>query len=100
MAIRGHHFFKITKEVLKADEFSTMLNRALQSFQVRVSEIVEIGKKQLAAEMEIHVLRHMKSLQKKYHRLSSGLQQCLKDTFTEFEINCEAVISQLRLSYV
>lgn len=44
MAIKGYHFFKITDEVARAEEFSRPLTTARQSFQPRVAEIIRKGK--------------------------------------------------------
>ncbi|MQY76408.1 MAG: DUF4070 domain-containing protein [Spirochaeta sp.] len=40
MAIKGYHFFKITNEFARAEEFSYRLTTARESFQPRVAEII------------------------------------------------------------
>ena len=44
MAIKGYHFFKITNDVARAEEFSKPLITARQSFQPRVAEVIGKGR--------------------------------------------------------
>ncbi len=100
LAVKGHHFFKITMDILKAEEFSTTLNKTIQPFQNRVTKVIEKRKKRIALELETHIIKLRNNFQRKYRRLNQGVQQCLEDNFTEFEFHCEELISKLRLVYL
>jgi radical SAM superfamily enzyme YgiQ (UPF0313 family) len=100
LAVQGHHFITITKEILKAEEFSTKLNQAMKPFQSRVMKVIEKRQKQVAAEMETHIIKLKNNFQSKYWRLNRGVQKCLENTFAEFESHCEEMISKLRLVYL
>ena len=100
LAVKGHHFITLTKEILKAEEFSTKFNKALKPFQGRVIKVIEKRQKQVAAEMETHIMKLKNNFQRKYWRLNRGVQQCLENTFAEFESHCEEMISKLRLVYL
>ncbi len=102
LAVRGHHFFTITEEILKAHEFSTLLNKSRRFFQIRIARLAgPVGKQkqQLTAEVEAQVIKLRNNLQRKYRKLSRGVQHCLQDTFPEFEAHCEILLAHLRLSY-
>ncbi len=100
LAIRGYHFFTITRYILKADKFSNILIHAVQSFQSRLAEVVEKGRGQLAAELESHIIALKSNMQKRYRKLSRGVQRYLTEPFAEFELRCETMLTELRLSYL
>ena len=97
MAIKGYHFFKITNEFARAEEFSSRLTTARQSFQPRVAEIIKKGKTALAVEMEKHILLILSRFQKKYRRFNRGMQQNLHEAFLEFSGHCNIWIADLKL---
>jgi len=97
MAIKGYHFFMITNEVARAEEFSKSLTTAWQSFQPRVAEIIKRGKITLAVEMEKHILLMLSRFQKKYRRFSRGMQKDLHEAFLEFSGHCNIWIADLKL---
>lgn len=97
MAIKGYHFFKITNEVARADEFSKSLTTVRQSFQPRVAEIIRKGKIGLAVEMEKHILIILRRFQKKYECFNKGMQQNLNEAFLEFSGHCNICIADLKL---
>jgi hypothetical protein len=95
LAVKGHHFFLITREILKADEFSTALHRIMESIRSRSSEAA-VGKSGSPVPEVLNYVHRVKvSLQKEYRRLSFGVQQYLKDTFDDFERLCESIVLEL-----
>lgn len=95
LAVKGHHFFLITREILKADEFSTALHRIMESMRSRSSEAVAGKSGSMAHEVLSYVHKVKISLQKEYCRLSFGVQQYLKDAFDDFERLCERIVLEL-----
>jgi hypothetical protein len=95
LAVKGHHFFLITREILKADEFSTALHRIMESMRSRSSEAVAGKSGSMAHEVLSYVHKVKISLQKEYCRLSLGVQQYLKDAFDDFERLCERIVLEL-----
>lgn len=97
LAVMGHHFIILTRQILKADALSQLLTRTMASIQHGIKELVIVGGKNLAADLESYVLSIRDSLQKRYSRLSRDVQEYLRDVFAEFETLCEAAIAELRL---
>ena len=95
LAVKGHHFFLITREILKADEFSTALHRIMERMRSRNSEAVAEKSGSMAHEVLSYVHHVEVSLQKDYCRLSFGVQQYLKDAFDDFEWLCERIVLEL-----
>ena len=100
LAVMGHHFFTITREILKADALSILMKKAMVAIQSRIKDLIVGGRKNLAAELEHYVLAIRANLQKRYSELSRDVQEYLRDVFSEFEAVCEAVISEIRLHAV
>jgi hypothetical protein len=98
MAVMGHHFFLITREILRADEFSSLLKTIQERVWIRCADIPEPKKPHLVHDVLNYVLATNRALQKEYLKLSVGVQQYLKDTFADFQGFCETVIGELRQS--
>jgi len=95
LAVKGHHFFLITREILKADEFSTELHRIMESMRSRSSEAVVRKSGSMADEVLSYIHKIKVSLQKDYYRLSSGVQKYLEDAFDDFERLCDRIVQEL-----
>lgn len=94
MAVKGYHLFRITREILRAEEFSTQLDNSLKSFQDELGEMLEKWNARIARKMDKYGTRLQAEAEKKYHCLNSGMQQYLSDAYKEFAISCEATISK------
>ena len=97
LAVMGHHLIILTRQILKANALSQLLTRTMASIQHEIKELVLVGGKNLAADLESYVLSIRDSLQKRYSRLSRDVQEYLRGVFAEFETLCEVAIAELRL---
>ena len=95
MAVMGHHFFLITREILQADEFSSLLEEAKEKFLLRREVAWAKKRPQLVHEVVSYVVSTKNALWKEYRKLSTGVQQHLREAVAEFEGFCEGILREL-----
>jgi radical SAM superfamily enzyme YgiQ (UPF0313 family) len=93
-AIKGYHFFKITEEILKAEEFSSMLEVHLEGLKAEIAEIMQKGNALIASKMEEYKADLQNKTGKKYRQMSRDMQVYLTERLTKFENYCDAHIAQ------
>ncbi len=97
LAIKGYHLFRLTEDILKADEFSTLLATTEKTFQLQVGEVQRKGEKRLAEALERHILRLLEQLKRKHERFDHGVQQHLQEALAHFSQSCANWVRSLRL---
>lgn len=85
LAIKGYHFFRITDDILRIDEFSSMLVDTVKSLEEHLVEFSEGNTRIDASELRNYVIRIRENLKKKYRRQSASMQQYLYKRFAKFE---------------
>jgi hypothetical protein len=98
MAVKGHHLFRITDEILKADAFSRHLAASRENVQSRVTEILDAGKVVTAYMLERSILRRLRQAQATYRGFSRDIQSHLKQALTDFIRACWSCIRTLQLA--
>jgi radical SAM superfamily enzyme YgiQ (UPF0313 family) len=93
-AVKGYHFFKITEEILKAEEFSSMLEVHLEGLKAEVAEIMRKGNALIALKMEKYKVDLQHKTGKKYRQMSRDMQIYLTERLIKFEGYCDSHISQ------
>ena len=96
LAIKGHHFFKMTNEIIMADEFSSMLKISIKSLQKQAAEIIENGNSMIAKKMEQHINLFKSRIKKRHQQLNQEIQNQINETFEKFEEYCEQILCQLK----
>jgi tRNA A37 methylthiotransferase MiaB len=96
MAVMGHHFFLITREILRADEFSLILKETKERVRSRYADVSQRVKPHLVQDVLNFVHSTNRALQKEYRSLSAGVQQYLQDAFSDFQGFCESIIGELK----
>lgn len=94
LAVKGYHLFRITKEILRAEEFSRQLDSCLRSFQDGLPDILGKWNERIAREMERYEVHIKAKAEKKYHCLNRGMQHYLSEAYSEFAASCESTISE------
>jgi len=99
-AIKGHHLFVITEEILKADAFSRRLGDTRQSFQPQVAAALDAGEAVAVASLERRILRLLEQAQREYQRFGREAQVAVQEVLGEFAAACAAWVRSLRLARV
>ncbi len=94
LAIKGYHFFKITEEILKAEEFSSMLESRLEALKAEIAEIMEKGNSLIASKLDKYKIDLQYKTSKKYRQMSRDMQIYLQERLNKFESYCDLHISQ------
>lgn len=92
LAIKGYHFFRITDDILRIDEFSSMLVDSVKSLEESMVEFFGGSKSIDASEWRSYVIRIRENLKKKYRRQSTAMQQYLYKRFAKFESFTEQIL--------
>jgi radical SAM superfamily enzyme YgiQ (UPF0313 family) len=87
-AVKGHHFFIMTENIMKADEFSSQLDSARDFFLKSAGEreVATAGAPATGTAKARRRLVYLdRRLRRKYRRLSLDVQVYLRDQFADFE---------------
>ena len=95
-AIKGYHFFKITNEIIKAEEFSTMLEENLDGLRNEIAEILRSGNTAIASKLEKYKSQLQHKTVKKYRQMNNDMQVYLTERVGKFDVYCESIISQCK----
>jgi hypothetical protein len=99
-AIKGHHLFTITSEILKADAFSRRLGAARESYRPQVAEALGAAQPDAAASLERRILRLLERAQHDYRSFRRDAQDTVREVLNEFAEACSTWVHSLRLARV
>ncbi len=98
-AVKGYHFFRITDDIIDADEFSVKLRRSINSIEASINEILRKGKPDEIHLIYLKVQNVYTYLQKKYSKLSRDMQEYQRDPFGNFKNYYEMIMLRLKNSF-
>ncbi|HOO72195.1 MAG TPA: B12-binding domain-containing radical SAM protein [Spirochaetota bacterium] len=86
-AIKGHHFFTITENILKADELAMQLARATKMAQYGMGLIARSGARLTpeVAALKKQICSFMKKIRRTYSRVGRDVQYYLREQFEDCE---------------
>ncbi|MBN2401614.1 MAG: B12-binding domain-containing radical SAM protein [Spirochaetes bacterium] len=93
-AVKGYHFFRITEEIVKAEEFSSMLETHLEGLKAEIADIMHKGNTLIASKMEKYKIGLQYKTGKKYRQMSRDMQVYLTERLDKFENYCDLVTAQ------
>ncbi|MFH0976686.1 MAG: B12-binding domain-containing radical SAM protein [Spirochaetota bacterium] len=94
LAVKGYHFFRITHEIIKAEEFSAMLEERMSNLREEIAEILHKGNTLIASKMEKYKSEMQVTTGKKYRQMNRDMQIYLNERLNKFEKYCDSHISQ------
>jgi len=86
LAVRGPHYFRITREILEAHAFAAMVRELAERLSAEVARVA--GVQQRMDALERCVGRILRSVRRAYQGLSEDAQQLVRDMYGEFERRC------------
>lgn len=99
VAVRGHHFIRITREIMRADAFRAMIRETLAMLRGEIEFLSGDRGKVRREELEARVRPIIQSVRRTYRGLSRGARAIAGDAFTEFEHRVQGLLQRNRLSY-
>ena len=94
LSVKGFHFFKITKEIMKYDEFVQHLKSSSESINARIRSLSGRPGEEAMKDLKIHISAAMKEIEKKYRRLSRDVQKYQGDKIAEFREFCSSIMNE------
>jgi radical SAM superfamily enzyme YgiQ (UPF0313 family) len=99
LAVRGHHFIRITREILRADAFKAMIQETLAVLRKEVEFLTSAPVTIRREDVEARLQGILLPAQRAYRGLSRGVQTIVGESFLDFERRCHALLQRTRLSY-
>ncbi len=96
MSIKGYHFFKITKDIIKADEFNALLSETKEKFNREFLKVMKGKGLQAVFDAEAAYASIKASVMNKYSHLAVEVKQHVKDGLADFDNYCENRIAELK----
>jgi hypothetical protein len=99
VAVRGHHFIRMTREIMKADAFRSMIQETLTTVRREIEFLTGDPGRVRRADLEARVRPILISVHRTYRRLSWGVQIIVGDALEDFERRCQNMLRPGRISY-
>jgi radical SAM superfamily enzyme YgiQ (UPF0313 family) len=96
MAIKGHHFFKITRSVLAVDHFSRHIDRLSRAFQEKAGALSIPDIEHKAAELAAFRDRALADIRREYRKLHADFQVYAEESLGRFEAMMNDLILAVR----
>jgi radical SAM superfamily enzyme YgiQ (UPF0313 family) len=100
MAIKGHHFFKITRNVLEVDRFKRILEEAAKSLEERVKQVSAPDLERTLAELAAYRDRVVTRMRRRYRRLHQDFRFYADEAIAGFQARVDELIASLSGSQV
>jgi radical SAM superfamily enzyme YgiQ (UPF0313 family) len=99
VAVRGHHFIRITREIMKADAFRSMIQETLAAVRREIEFLTGDPGKVRREDLEARIRPVLLSVRRTYRRLSRGVRTIVGDAFADFELYCQNLLQRNHISY-
>jgi len=91
LAVKGYHFFKMTGDILTAEQISAYMKTSLERLEEEYENRYSDPEKIRPVAVRLHARRLMRSMRRVYRRLNPELKAYLKDAYYEFRLKCETI---------
>ena len=100
ISVKGYHFFKITKDIVKAKDFSEQAEFGISELKVRMAETFKKTKTASLRDIDLvtkEILSLRKRTMKKYSGMNSDLKNYLEHLHRQFDLKTSEMIENLRV---
>lgn len=94
-AVMGHHFFRMTRDILSVNTFSVRLENYINTFENLVSDICCSGNLKHARKLQRQVVSINIKMKKKYKKMGLDLQECTREILEQFDTICSRIVQML-----
>ena len=99
VAVRGHHFIRITREIMRADAFRALIRETLAILRREIEFLTGDQGKIRREELEARIRPILLPVRRAYRGLSRGVQTIVGDAFADFERRCQNLLQRNRTTY-
>ncbi|MEJ2367478.1 MAG: B12-binding domain-containing radical SAM protein [Acidobacteriota bacterium] len=96
MAIKGHHFFKMTRRVLAVDDFRKRLDRLADTFREKAAAVHAADLEQKAAELAAYRDAVLARIRREYNKLHGDFRAYAEESLSRFEDMMDQLILSIR----
>jgi hypothetical protein len=91
LAVKGYHFFKMTDDILRAEQVSAYMKSSLERLEKQYE--IEFGDARSVRPTAVRRLAHqaIDNVSRLYRRLNPELKKHLKNAYHEFKLKCETI---------
>ena len=91
MAVKGHHYFRITQNLLELDRFKSTLDRLARAFEARLAG--QDGPRQLA-ELKAFRTQALGQVRSRYGKLNKEFRSCADEAVAAFQATLDELIAR------
>ena len=95
MAVKGHHFFKITRNVLEVDRFVRTLEQIARSFEDRVRDASAREIQERVAGLTAYRDRVVARMRARYRRINKDFRIYAEEAIASFQATMDELITRL-----
>jgi radical SAM superfamily enzyme YgiQ (UPF0313 family) len=95
MAVKGHHFFKMTKRVMEVDRFKKYLESLTASFRARAAAVSQASPQASLEDLRAYRDEVMGRLRSKYRRIHKDFRIYAEEAVANFKATMDERISAL-----
>jgi len=95
MAVKGHHYFKMTKNLLEVDRFQQNLEKLASTFEEKVRELSEEDLEARLAELRAYRDNVVSRLRTRYRRVDVDFRAHAEEAVSRYLAFTEALLSEL-----
>jgi radical SAM superfamily enzyme YgiQ (UPF0313 family) len=99
VAVRGHHFIRITREIMRAEAFRALIQETLAILRREIEFLTGDQGKIRREELDARIRPILLPVRRAYRGLSRGVQTIVGDAFADFERRCQNLLQRNRASY-
>jgi len=91
LAVKGYHFFKMTGDILTAEQLSAYMKSSLEQLEEEYEKKFSTPERIRPVAIRLRARRVMKNMRRVYRRLNPELKAYLKDAYCDFKLKCETI---------
>jgi len=95
MAVKGHHFFRITENLLELDRFKFTLDQVARAFEARMANLKGDDHLKKLAELKAYRDLVLEQMRVYYGKLNRDFRGYADDAVTSFQATLDELIAKL-----
>ena len=96
MAVKGHHFFTMTRNLLEVESFRSTLHQLTQSFEERIAAISAQDLAHRMGDVLAYRDRLLRRMDRRYRRLHRDFRRFADDAVEAFQVSMDELLARLQ----
>jgi hypothetical protein len=95
MAVKGHHFFRITRNLLELDRFKSSLSRLAKAFEGRLEGIKGEDYANRLADLKAYRDQALEQMRSRYGKLNQDFRSYADEAVASFKATLDELVARL-----